>query len=96
MKVRAVPGERAHSMRAAFATEAALRHLLQPLTMNQASLGNLVPHVHWHVGRRCAADSRVPLPGAGRRQRDAAAKALSEGLEDALAARLAGARGAPA
>ena len=55
------PGDRAHLMRAVFATEAALRNLLQPLIkMNLASLGNLVPHVHWHVIPRCADESHFP------------------------------------
>ena len=79
-----------------FATEATLRYLLQPLKMNLASLGNLVPHVHWHVIPRCADDGHLPQTDWGARQRDAAAKALPEGFEDALAARLAGALGAPA
>jgi diadenosine tetraphosphate (Ap4A) HIT family hydrolase len=90
------PGGRAQLMRAVLATEAALRNLLQPLKMNLASLGNLVPHVHGHVIPRFADDGRSPQAVWGERQRDAAAKALPEGFEDALAARLAGELGAPA
>jgi diadenosine tetraphosphate (Ap4A) HIT family hydrolase len=91
-----VPGDRAHLMRAVFVTEAALRNLLQPLKMNLASLGNLVPHVHWHVMPRCADDSHFPKAVWSARQRDTAAKALPQGFGAALAARLAGALGAPA
>ena len=80
------PGDRAHLMGVVFATEAALRYLLQPLKMNLASLGNLVPHVHWHVIPRCADDGHLPQADWGARQRDAAAKALPEGFEDALGA----------
>jgi diadenosine tetraphosphate (Ap4A) HIT family hydrolase len=94
------PGDRAYLMGMVFATEAALRYLLQPLKMNLASLGNLVPHVRRHVDLhvipRCADDSHFPQAVWGARQRDAAAKALPEGFEDALAARLAGALGVPA
>jgi len=70
--------------------------VLQPLKMNLANLGNLVPHVHWHVIPRCVDDSHFPQAVCGPRQRDAAAKALPEGFENALAARLAGEFGAPA
>jgi diadenosine tetraphosphate (Ap4A) HIT family hydrolase len=94
------PGDRAYLMGMVFATEAALRYLLQPLKMNLASLGNLVPHVRRHVDLhvipRCADDSHFPQAVWGARQRDAAAKALPEGFADALAARLAGALGVPA
>jgi len=92
------PGDRAHLMRAVFATEAALRNLLQPLTlkMNLASLGNLVPHVHWYVIPRFADDSHFPQAVWGARQRDDAARVRPERFEDALAARLAGELGAPA
>lgn len=90
------PGDRALLMRAVFATDAALRNLLQPLKMNLASLGNLVPHVHWHVIPRFADDSHFPQAVRGARQRDDAARVLPEHCEDALAARLVGELGAPA
>ena len=83
-------------MRAVFATEAALRNLLQPIKMNLASPGNLVSRVHWHVIPSFADDSHCPQAIGDTRQRDAAANARPEGFEDALAARLAGEPGAPA
>jgi diadenosine tetraphosphate (Ap4A) HIT family hydrolase len=90
------PGDRAHLMRVVFATEAAPRYLLQPLNMNLASLGNLVPHVHWHVMPRCADDGHLPQAVRDARQRDAATKAPPQGFAAARAARLAGALGASA
>lgn len=55
-------GERRHLMNVVFATEAALRSLLRPDKVNLASLGNLVPHVHWHVIPRWRDDSHFPAP----------------------------------
>lgn len=42
------------------ATEAALRELLQPDKINLASLGNMVPHLHWHVIPRFRDDKHYP------------------------------------
>lgn len=47
-------------MRVVFAVEQALRELLQPAKMNLASLGNQVPHLHWHVIPRFADDRHFP------------------------------------
>lgn len=55
-------GERAALMRAVFATERALRDLLAPEKVNLASLGNLVPHLHWHVIPRFGDDRHFPAP----------------------------------
>lgn len=62
--------------------EAMLRHL-QPLKVNVASLGNAVPHLHWHVIGRFDWDSHFPTPVWGPPQRVADAARLAE-----LAARL--------
>jgi diadenosine tetraphosphate (Ap4A) HIT family hydrolase len=53
--------------------EAMLRHL-QPAKMNVASLGNAVPHLHWHVIARFDWDSHFPgaVWAAAQRQPDAA------------------------
>ena len=53
---------RQHLMDVVFATEAALRRLCQPHKINLASLGNLVPHLHWHVIPRYADDAHFPAP----------------------------------
>jgi len=47
-------------MRVVFATEQALRQLMRPAKINLASLGNLVPHLHWHVIARFADDRHFP------------------------------------
>jgi len=56
------PDERTHLMRAVFAVEVALRELLRPDKINLASLGNQVPHLHWHVIPRFADDRHYPDP----------------------------------
>lgn len=54
--------ERHEFMDAVFALEAVLRQSLQPEKMNVASLGNLTPHLHWHVIPRTVADAAFPKP----------------------------------
>ena len=64
------PVERTRLMNAVFATEATLRDLLHPRKVNLASLGNQVPHLHWHVIARFLDDSHFPQPIWAARQRD--------------------------
>lgn len=64
--------ERRHLMEVVFATEFALRELLQPDKINLASFGNLTPHVHWHVMPRWQYDRHFPQPYWGTAQRQAA------------------------
>lgn len=54
--------ERAHLMAVVFATEGALRDVLRPDKINLASLGNQVPHLHWHVIPRFIDDGHFPDP----------------------------------
>ena len=56
------PAERTRLMDAVFATEAALRVLLRPDKLNLASLGNVTPHLHWHVVPRYHDDRHFPRP----------------------------------
>lgn len=65
--------ERRHLMSVVFAAEAALRQLTDARKMNLASLGNVVPHLHWHVVPRHEEDRNFPNaiwgpenPGANR------------------------------
>ena len=72
------------------ATERALRQVVQPDKINLASLGNLVPHLHWHVIPRWKDDSHFPAPIWARAQRTATARPVptSAGLQCALQAEL--------
>lgn len=47
-------------MRAVYAVEQAQRDTLQPDKINLASLGNMVPHLHWHVIPRWREDRHFP------------------------------------
>ncbi|KJS73881.1 MAG: HIT family protein [Serpentinimonas sp.] len=49
-------------MRAVSAVERVLRLQLQPSKINLAALGNVVPHLHWHVLARFEWDSHFPAP----------------------------------
>ena len=49
-------------MNAVVLIEQILRSELQPLKVNLASLGNEVPHLHWHVVARFDWDSHFPAP----------------------------------
>jgi diadenosine tetraphosphate (Ap4A) HIT family hydrolase len=42
--------------------ELALREVMAPGKVNVASLGNMVPHLHWHVIPRFADDAHFPNP----------------------------------
>jgi diadenosine tetraphosphate (Ap4A) HIT family hydrolase len=42
--------------------EQAVREVMRPLKVNVASLGNVVPHLHWHVIPRYADDAHFPAP----------------------------------
>jgi diadenosine tetraphosphate (Ap4A) HIT family hydrolase len=47
---------------AVVAVELALREQVQPTKINLAALGNMVPHLHWHVIARFDWDSHFPAP----------------------------------
>lgn len=57
-------------MRVVLAAEAALRKVMQPDKVNLATLGNVVPHLHWHVIPRFADDPHFPNPVWGERKRN--------------------------
>jgi len=61
--------ERELLMHAVFSVETALRELLQPHKINLASLGNVAPHLHWHVIPRFENDPHFPQPVWGQQQR---------------------------
>ena len=68
------PGDRRHLMNVVFAVEAALRTLARPDKINLASLGNMVPHVHWHVIPRWRDDSHFPASIWAAAQRSSAVR----------------------
>ena len=68
--------DRGHLMTVVMAVEAALRTRLRPAKMNLACLGNITPHLHWHVIPRFIDDSHFPQPIWGTRQRDGAPRQL--------------------
>ena len=54
--------DRVAFMNAVFAVEHAVREVIQPLKINLASLGNVTPHLHWHVIPRYLDDKHYPNP----------------------------------
>jgi diadenosine tetraphosphate (Ap4A) HIT family hydrolase len=71
------PAAREHLMRAVFAVEAALRAVMAPHKVNLASLGNVTPHLHWHVIARWPDDAHYPGPIWAARQRASDATTLA-------------------
>jgi diadenosine tetraphosphate (Ap4A) HIT family hydrolase len=71
------PGDRQWILDAVFAVEEALRAVMMPDKINLASLGNQVPHLHWHVIPRFADDAHFPQTVWGARQREPAAAVLA-------------------
>ena len=87
--------ERAHCMEAVALVEQALRQHLSPTKVNIAALGNMVPHLHWHVIARFDWDSHFPSPVWAAAQRpspaaqEAGVRTLLPALEAQLQSRLA-------
>jgi diadenosine tetraphosphate (Ap4A) HIT family hydrolase len=89
------PGQRQRLLAAVNAVEAALRQVLSPDKINLASLGNVVPHLHWHVIARYRGDAHFPQPVWAARRRDPDPAALAwqrerlPGLAEAVCRHLA-------
>ncbi|MEZ0232638.1 MAG: HIT family protein [Methylophilaceae bacterium] len=64
------PKERDHLMTVVFAVEQAVRDVMQPDKINLASLGNMTPHLHWHVIPRFTLDRNFPNPIWGNSTRE--------------------------
>lgn len=77
------PDDRLLCMEAVAVVEQCLREVLAPAKMNLAALGNMVPHLHWHVIARFDWDSRFPSPVWAAAQRES-----DPGRERAVAFRL--------
>lgn len=84
-------------MEAVLATERGLRKALRPDKINLASLGNMVPHLHWHVVPRWRDDSHFPAPIWAAPQRDATPHPIPslDSLRQAIAAELSTVTGTP-
>jgi diadenosine tetraphosphate (Ap4A) HIT family hydrolase len=85
------PMSRSAMMQMVMKVESALRETLNPEKINLASLGNMTPHLHWHVIPRFNDDAHFPAPvWAGvQRQTDAGAHAARLAALPALRAALA-------
>jgi diadenosine tetraphosphate (Ap4A) HIT family hydrolase len=89
------PADRQRLLQVVLASEAALREVVAPDKVNLASLGNVVPHLHWHVIPRFADDPHFPNPVWGAKQRStphAVPVDLAARLDAALTRRLGRAR----
>jgi diadenosine tetraphosphate (Ap4A) HIT family hydrolase len=53
---------RTELMQTVFAVESAVREVMLPEKINLASLGNMTPHLHWHVIPRYLDDKHFPSP----------------------------------
>ena len=81
--------ERLRLMAVVFAVEAAVREVVHPDKINLASLGNVVPHVHWHVIPRWADDPNFPDAIWAPARRARPRRDLPGDLQARVAARLA-------
>jgi diadenosine tetraphosphate (Ap4A) HIT family hydrolase len=78
----------AHLMNVVFRVEAAIRALLSPYKINLASLGNVVPHLHWHVVPRFEDDTHFPNPIWGAAKRVTTLRSLPPNFAELLQARI--------
>jgi diadenosine tetraphosphate (Ap4A) HIT family hydrolase len=70
--------ERVRLMDAVWRVEGAMRRVLAPDKINLASLGNMVPHLHWHVVPRWRGDRHFPASiwGEPQAEREVSARAV--------------------
>ena len=84
------PADRALCMEAVAVVEQCLRDVLAPAKINLAALGNMVPHLHWHVIARFEWDAAWPgaVWGPAQRPVDTAGAAQIESRRPELEAAL--------
>ncbi len=85
-----VPADRLALNEAVWEVEMALRAVMVPEKINLASLGNMTPHLHWHVIPRYADDAHFPNPvwSAAVRETDEAVLAARGALLPKLSAEI--------
>ncbi len=71
-------------MATVFTVEQVLRDIFQPEKINLASLGNMTPHLHWHVIPRYKEDRNFPNPIWGERMRESLPQQLDAATADLL------------
>ncbi len=57
-----IPADRSLLMMTVCKVETVLRQVMTPHKINLAALGNMVPHLHWHVIPRYVDDAHFPAP----------------------------------
>ena len=57
-----LPADRSMLMMTVCKVETVLRQVMTPHKINLAALGNMVPHLHWHVIPRFIDDAHFPAP----------------------------------
>jgi len=82
------PEQRQRLMAVVFVVEAAVREIVQPDKINLASLGNIVPHVHWHVIPRWENDVNFPDAIWAAPRRAASSRPLPDEIRPRLAQRI--------
>ena len=71
-------GEREHLMTLVFVVETAIRRVMRPDKVNIATLGNMVPHMHWHVIPRFKDDAFFPGSAWSDKLREASEALMGE------------------
>lgn len=88
------PEQRRRLLEVVLLVEEAVREVVRPHKVNLASLGNVTPHVHWHVIPRWEDDRCFPASIWAPARREAAPRPsppdLAARLREALVRRLAG------
>jgi diadenosine tetraphosphate (Ap4A) HIT family hydrolase len=77
-------GEREHLMNLVFVVEEAIRHVMRPEKVNIAALGNMVPHIHWHVIPRFKDDAFYPGSAWSSRAQETPAAVLAARKQKAM------------
>lgn len=70
--------DRSTLMAAVCKVESVVRAVMQPEKINLASLGNMTPHLHWHVIPRYPDDAHFPSPVWAESQRQPAPASLAQ------------------